>query len=117
LKGYSRGNKNMPEYIEINENSQVVRKFDGVENKDEAIEHVLSYNKIYVFPVKSIEDIHGSIDQFMKQLGLTDFIKIGLFEDDNKCKGTGRFEYTCKKCGWIVRTDILPSNGICHDCR
>ncbi len=29
----------------------------------------------------------------------------------------GRFDYTCKKCGRGISTDILPSNGICQDCR
>ena len=29
----------------------------------------------------------------------------------------GRFDYTCKKCGRKISTDILPSDGICKDCR
>lgn len=26
-------------------------------------------------------------------------------------------DYTCKKCGKKITTEILPSNGICPDCR
>ena len=29
----------------------------------------------------------------------------------------GRFDYTCKKCSNRIDTDILPSDGICPDCR
>jgi hypothetical protein len=38
-------------------------------------------------------------------------------KEEPKRKGTGRFEYTCKVCGWKVSTNVLPSNGICPDCR
>lgn len=103
------------EFVEINETTQTIRKFKGAKNRDEAMEHVLSYNRIYVFSVDSITYHKGTIDQFMEDLGIADFIKIGAF--NKGYKGSGRFDYTCRKCGYNVSTDILPSDGICPDCR
>jgi hypothetical protein len=69
------------EYVEINESSGTIRKFNGVTNKQEAIDHVLSFNGIFVFSVESLEEIHGSVDQFLKQLKLEDLEKTGLFNE------------------------------------
>lgn len=72
------------EYVEINENSQTIRKFKGADTHEEAVKHVLSYNKIRVLSVESITDHKGSIDQFIEDLGIKDFIKIGAFNKEGK---------------------------------
>ncbi|MGB9979402.1 hypothetical protein [Methanobacterium sp.] len=74
----------MSEFVEINEKEGTIRKFKGVTTQKEAEEHVLGYNRIHVFSVKALEDIHGSVDQFMKQLGIEDFKRTGLFEKEGE---------------------------------
>lgn len=70
------------EYVEINTLTKTIRKFGDAENRQEAIDHVLSYNGLVVMSVESIIDCKGNMDRFMEDLALEDFVKLGRFKKE-----------------------------------
>jgi hypothetical protein len=68
------------DFIEVNGKDKTIRKFGGCDNKKEATDHVLSFNQIFVFDLKIIEDTKETIDQFIEDLGISDYKKIGKFK-------------------------------------